>query len=192
MIITGIDPGPEKSALVEFDGAKIVKSVYVDNDALLLWTHSLLPGAAKLVAIEMPEARGGGQPVSQALIDTAAWAGRFDHYHAAMLFYPRDVRIALCGVSSCTRAHVNQALEDQFAKSMHPDERALCASISKSAAWHPAIGSSKYPGPLYSIAHPGEAGISTHLWDALAVAVAGFERARSEEARKQIQGGGGR
>jgi len=159
MIVLGIDPGPDRSGAVEFDGEKVLSAQYLDNDDIRRELHDIGPSARP--AIEFPEARGGGVPVSQAILDTAAWAGRFDADCTAMLFKPREIRIHFCGVSSCTRAHVNQVLLDRLGP----------------------VGTKKQPGPLYAIARPAEKGISQHLWDALAVAVMASDKLR-ESARE--------
>jgi len=163
MVTLGIDPGPEKSACVEFDGT-VLTAQYLENDAVRRELHDIGPSAH--VAIEFPEARGGAMPVSQDLLDTAGWAGTFNRDRTCQFFKPREIRIHFCGVAKATRAHVRQALIDQLGP----------------------VGTSIAPGPLYEIgkprphAEPGDGeSVSSHLWDALAVAVMGYEKAREKE-----------
>lgn len=157
MIILGIDPGPEMSAAVWWDGAQITHAEYVDNEVLL--THI---SRAVLLAIEYPEGRG--LKIPQSVLDTAFWAGRFVGEYTVELYYPREVRIHHCGISGSDRGSVNQAILDRY-----------------------EIGTKAAPGPLCGLKGHGP-GVIGHLWDALAVALMGWDKTQSNGCRTRING----
>jgi len=156
-MIIGIDPGAEWSAVVSFDGT-VQGAAYMPNTAVLY----MLKADAVPVCIEMPESRGGA--VSQSLLDTAAWVGRFDYDQKATLYTPRQIRSHFCGSPNSKRKQVRQDLIDRLGP----------------------VGTVKNPGPLYKIGRHekvnGES-VTEHLWDALAVAVMGYDLRRPNESQ---------
>jgi hypothetical protein len=151
MLIIGIDPGPEKSAVVVLDGNRIVSADYLDNSTLLCGLYI----SACCVALEYPEGRG--MAVAQSVLDTCYWCGRFDIDGDAARYHPRNIRAHFCGTAKCDRSNVIRAIKDRYGE----------------------VGTKKNPGPLYLVggAHPTEDGasITVHLWDALAVALMYYE-----------------
>jgi len=162
-LIIGIDPGAEWSAVVWFDemsrGAdgEVRGAKYLDNSELLYLIDIDRNVKGISLAIEMPESRGGA--VSQGLLDTACWVGRFDYNQQATLYTPRQIRSHFCGSCNSKRKQVNQDIKDRFGP----------------------VGTKANPGPLYMIGgvgvHPKVNGnsVTDHLWDALAVAIMGYE-----------------
>lgn len=149
-LIIGIDPGAEYSAVVWFDGT-VTGAEYLENTAVT--THIPHAVGGKL-CIEMPESRG--MAVSQSLLDTACWVGRFDNNCDATLYKPREIRAHFCGTPNSKRAQVRQDLIDRFG----------------------TVGTKKSPGPLYTIGRHEKVNgksVTEHLWDALAVAVMGYD-----------------
>jgi len=148
-LIIGIDPGAEWSAVVWFDG--VVKAAeYVPNDEV----HDIITTYLGKLAIEMPESRG--MPVSQSVLDTACWVGRFDYNQQATLYKPREIRTHHCGTPNSKRSQVRQDIIDRFG----------------------VVGTKKNPGPLYMIGRHEKVNgksVTEHLWDALAVAIMGYE-----------------
>jgi hypothetical protein len=164
MISIGIDPGPEKSAVVEFNGLEVRSAQYLPNETIREGYAILRrSGILGKLAIEFPESRG--MPIAQSVLDTADWAGTFNRDRTGRFFHPRDVRIHLCGTAEAKRKNVNQALVDRLGP----------------------VGTAKAHGPLWQIAgygvHKGEQSddeesVTEHLWDALAVAVMGWDLAQ--------------
>ena len=165
MILLAIDPGPERSAWVQYnlttggiDGAGL------QNVPNLSLAYNITQWMGDHVAIE--GVQNMGMPaVGSALFNTAFWAGGFAIAAESMgwpVFYPQDVeqrahtvvyrkdiKLHLCGSLRAKDANVRQALIDRFP--------------ATGGGKVPQIGTKKQPGPLY--------GIKSHLWSALAVAV---------------------
>lgn len=144
-IIVGVDPGPEESAWVAWDGHTIVDHGEAANMDLLVDMATRLQHGFPSERIVIEQIRGFGVIASDKLFDTCFWVGRF--YQAwgneVCELMPRKKVIAhLCG----TGAKGN----DRFVR------EALIARVGEQ-------GSKKQPGPTY--------GISGHKWAALAVAV---------------------
>ena len=146
MVIVGIDPGPEESAFVLWDGKAVLRSGNMRNDLLV---NALPDGLMVLTEdvsyIAIEQIRGFGVLAGDKLFDTCFWTGRFVQAWGERYcrLVPRKKAIAhLCG----TGARGN----DRFVR------EALIARLGPP-------GTKKAPGPTY--------GLSGHTWPALAVAV---------------------
>jgi len=126
MRILAIDPGPEMSAFVVWDGTRVHERNYVDNPVML--PYLALPNFFDLLAIEKIESYG--MAVGASTFDTCYWIGRFDPLSAALLVPRREIKLHLCHSARAKDANVRQALIDRFGKP----------------------GTKKSPGPLYGIA----------------------------------------
>jgi hypothetical protein len=145
MIITGIDPGPESSAYVSWDGAKIVAHGEKTNRDLLDSVNLQMQFGVAPDVVVIEQIRGFGVLAGDKLFDTCFWSGRFYQAWGEGLCHmlPRKKAIAhLCGTGARGG--------DRFVR------EALIARIGEQ-------GSRKQPGPTF--------GISGHKWSALAVAV---------------------
>lgn len=142
MIVLGIDPGPEMSAAVWWDTETERVTQAEYVDNEVLLVHI---SRKDMLAVEYPETRG--LPCLQSLLDTGFWCGRFAGEYPIELYYPREVRAHHCGTSGSSRLSVGKAIQDRY-----------------------GFGVKKAPGPLYALKGHG-AGVITHLWDALAVAL---------------------
>lgn len=148
-IIYAIDPGPETSGWVVYDGTRVLEShAEYPNDELCrrlrrMSAHQTLCG---ILAVEWIECRG--MPVGQTTLRTCMWVGRFVEAWGGQhdLIPATRVRIGICGSAKARKSNVRQALID-----LHGGSRQA------------ACGTKKQPGPLY--------GVSDHAWSALAVAV---------------------
>ena len=148
MIYIGIDPGPEESAVVVWDGESIVGYAEYPNPVLaatilINWGDDLKAPAPGKVAIE--QIRGFGVPASNKLFDTCYWTGRF---------------VERLGEENCillprkeVRKHFG-AHNDTFVR------EALIERLGEP-------GTKKAPGPTY--------GMAGHLWAALAVSIAAYD-----------------
>lgn len=170
MSVIAIDPGPERSAWLVWDGKRpvelcqydtlIVKGKKTDvpplNSNVLRdlcdtsWIRCLgkpasLPRGTEL-AIESISAMG--QRAGSEVFETAYWVGRFVQAWAPRPFTRitrREVKMFLTGTMRSKDADVRHAI------------------ISRFGGKEKAVGLIKNPGPLY--------GVVTHLWSALAVAL---------------------
>jgi hypothetical protein len=153
MIIIGIDPGWEESAIVAYDSSlkKVTHHETSRNDVILKSLQT--PRAANIVVIEQIE--GFGMAVGREVFETVWWSGRFFEawcentsvaVRRAERLTRKAVKIHLCGQIRARDSEVRQAIIDKFGMS-----KAL------------AIGTSKAPGPLF--------GVKGHEFAALAVAI---------------------
>ena len=147
-MILAIDPGPERSAWVEYEQG-ILAAFGIDDNAALL---ARIPRtAAERFAIE--SIASYGMAVGAEVFETCVWVGRLIQrwedsagWTPAQRVFRRDVKLHLCGSARAKDANVRQALIDRYGPGKEK-----------------AIGRKQSPGPLY--------GVSSHVWSALAVAV---------------------
>jgi hypothetical protein len=140
MKILAIDPGPDQSGFVVWDGT-IVHADTVPNETMRVLLRENLFGGHGLVAIEMIASYV--MAVGAEVFDTCVWIGRFIERAKPVpvrLVFRKDIKIHLCGTHKAKDGNIRQALIDK----------------------HGPTGTKKAPGKLY--------GISGHLWAALAVA----------------------
>ena len=144
-----IDPGTTQSGWVLFDSGRVTEAG-VSLNADLLERIRVLGGyiAASLhepvrMAVERFEARG--MPIGDDSIETLLWTGRFiEAWHApdeVVRVKRSTVKLELCGSSRAKDANVRQALIDKLGPP----------------------GTKRHPGPTH--------GVTSHAWQALAVAV---------------------
>lgn len=151
MKILAIDPGPEHSAYVIWDGARRGSAEILPN----LTMAALVGGCAQQSDIDhlvIEKIACYGMAVGAETFETCVWTGRFIQAWAAerdgaQSRIPRlDIKVHLCKSAKAKDANVRQALIDRFGKP----------------------GTKKEPGPLF--------GITSHCWAALAVAVTAHDR----------------
>ncbi len=145
MIVLGLDPGPTQSALLGWNGERIISSVFAPNQTILDEIHRTKIGNIYLV-IEKIESFG--MAVGAETFETVWWSGRFaEAYgidHVGRLGR-KAVKLHLCNSNRATDANIRMAILDRF------------------GGKETAIGKKAEPGPLYNV--------SGHLWAALAVAL---------------------
>lgn len=144
-MIFAIDPGPEFSAFVTYNGLRPVEFGKVPNDELI---DQLIGGTGQLV-IEQIAAMG--MAVGAEVFETCYWSGRFAQAWEGDVDRVKRhaVKMHLCGNMRAKDANIRQAIIDRYG--------------TKDAA----IGKKKTPGPLY--------GMSGDCWSALAVAITWHE-----------------
>lgn len=156
MVILAVDPGPEQSAWVLWDGERVLKHGKQDNaelkeDALidaLLFGHRIV----------IEQIASYGMPVGAEVFATCIWTGRFiERVGLADLVPRKDVKLHLCGQPRAKDSNIRQALIDRF------------------GGKDKAIGKKKTPGPLH--------GISGDCWQALALAVTFYDQQHASGAR---------
>jgi hypothetical protein len=147
--ILALDPGPEQTGWVLYDGERVHSSAVEGNAAMLARVQHWQSGVT--LAIEMIASYG--MPVGREVFETCVWIGRFmQAWHspdAVRLVYRKDVKLHLCGNPRAKDPNVRQALLDLFPRT--------------GGGATPQVGTKAKPGPLY--------GISTHAWPALGVAI---------------------
>ena len=157
MTVMAIDPGPVESAVVWWDGKKIVNAIYQPNDFVLerlADQRKVEYGGRSPLAIEMIASYG--MPVGQEVFDTCVWIGRFMQAYGpstVSLVKRGEVKMHLCHNMKANDSNVRQALIDRLGKP----------------------GTKKSPGLTY--------GISGDLWAALGLAVTFYDGMRVNFSR---------
>ena len=150
MKLLAIDPGPQESAWVLWDGEIRLKDK-VPNERLL----TMLRGGGDprdRCAIEMIAHYGTGMPAGAEVFDTCVWIGRFMQAFGAdrtTLVKRHEVKTHLCGSQRAKDGNIRQALIDRLGPQ----------------------GTKRAPGRTY--------GVSGDVWSALAVAVTWWDRSAS-------------
>jgi hypothetical protein len=142
MRLLAIDPGPEKSGYVIWDGKRVIDSGHKENKKI---KEYLMDGSTH-VAIEMIASYG--MAVGASVFNTCVEIGKFVEYaniyvpNAPVEFvYRNNIKVFVCGTSKAKDANIRQSLIDSIG----------------------VVGTKANPGPLY--------GVKSHAWAALAVAV---------------------
>lgn len=154
MNIIGIDPGPEHSGIVIFDGKSVPFHAVISNDDVLTTLEAHCRARLKkLIAIEMIASYG--MPAGRELFETCLWIGRMIQVAAIngtgwRTVYRMDVKQNLCHDSRAKDPNIRQALIDRFGKP----------------------GTKKAPGATY--------GLVGDEWAAMAVAVTVWDRIHEE------------
>jgi hypothetical protein len=148
MKILAIDPGENESAIVEWDGEKVLQHHILPNTEMIDVLRFRNPGDMPLI-IEWIE--GFGLTVGQSVFETCRWIGKFEQAYIFVKAGPvhllsrRKVKQVLCNNVSAKDPHVREALLHKVGP----------------------VGNKKSPGPMY--------GVTSHKIAALAVAVAWME-----------------
>jgi len=150
-IVVGIDPGPEKCGFAVYDAGdkKVIESHKAMPVEEALRNIDIYSGRAGLVAIERVQSYG---IAGSSLLRTSETVGRLwqcseDLRLPTVLIYRREV---LRGLDVTGKGNRDALVRERLIE-MHGGER------------RKAQGTKKEPGPLY--------GVSSHAWQALAVAV---------------------
>ena len=144
--IIGIDPGEKESAIVRWDGEKVLSSAIIENGILAV---SLETGASWRGPLVIEWIEGYGLTVGQSIFETCRWVGVFQEAYGrdrSHLISRRKVKQHLCNNVSAKDSHVSEALKHLIGE----------------------VGTKKKPGPLY--------GVVSHAWAALAVAVTWWDQ----------------
>lgn len=123
-ITVGIDPGPRESAVVVWDGSRVVESADYGNAEL---RRDVLR-CRNEIACEWIESFG--MAVGREVFETVFAIGTFSAGVRMRLIPRRDVKLHLCGSPRAKDANIRQALIDRFGP----------------------VGTKKTPGPLFGIA----------------------------------------
>ena len=148
MTVLGIDPGPEQTAFVWFDGSRPGLNGIVGNQEMLAL---LAQAKTRGQNVYCEDIASYGMAVGASVFSTCIWIGRYWERAcvAQALFhrvYRRDVKLHLCHSPRAKDGNVRVALIDRIGPQ----------------------GTKKQPGPTY--------GVRSHEWAALAVAVYGWDQ----------------
>lgn len=140
--VVAVDPGYKQTAVVVWDGERVLWSEIVSNLELLPILDSLAKSHGN-VAIERMQCYG--KPAGKEVLETCEWIGRMVETcvraGAEVIFiYRMQAKMHLCQSSRARDSHIRQALIDK----------------------HGAPGTGRNPGPTY--------GLKADLWAALAIA----------------------
>lgn len=156
MKVYAIDPGPEQSALVVFDGQTVVSHLTLPNGEMLAELAAGRNIGDHVLVIE--QVASFGMPVGAEVFETVFWSGRFAQAWSGLVplmgwdrVKRHEVKTALCAHPRAKDPHIRQALIDRFGPGRDR-----------------AIGRKATPGPLY--------GLVADEWSALAVAVTYWDR----------------
>lgn len=154
-LVIAIDPGPEESAYVMWDGCRVKMHANVGNSMLLSHLEKRRHDEDyRNVACAIEQVRGFGILASDGLFDTCQWTGRFLQAFGddrTALIPRKMVSKHVCGTSGISH---DKFIREALIKRLGPP------------------GTKKAPGMLY--------GIAGHLWAALAVAVTYWDTLRPE------------
>jgi len=144
--VLAIDPGPEQSALVIWDGTFIISSKILPNLELLyrLDKYPYLPP----LPLVIEQVVSLGMPVGATTFETVFWTGRFCQVWGGKWHRMprRDVKMHLCNSMRAKDSNIRQALIDRFG----------------------APGTKKAPGLTY--------GLKKDMWAAFALAVTWYDK----------------
>ena len=161
--ILAIDPGTRESGWLVYDpGAGQPVGFGIDpNDGLVAMLRERW-ATPRFDVVVIEQVRPYGMATGLDILETVRWAGRFEEavYPTPVVLAPRKkVTAYICGNANAKDPNIRQALIDRF------------GGIDGKAA---AIGRKACPGPLY--------GITSHVWAALAIAIAYAEGGLKKEA----------
>lgn len=155
--VYAVDPGPEVSALIVFDGAAVVNHQRLENAQLLAEIADRTRTPDHVLVVE--QIASFGMPVGADVFETCVWSGRFiqawtgdrDPLMPWARLKRHEVKSAICGNQRARDPHIRQALIDRFGPGREK-----------------AIGTTAAPGPLH--------GLAGDEWSALAVAVVWWDQ----------------
>ena len=159
MLICAIDPGSSKSALVVWNGKKLFKTVILENDKFIKWLE-LNYTKLDFVAVEMLTNQGRSN-VGKETFDTCRVVGQIEY---------------LCKVYNlrCQLFYRSQVKLHHLGKVIGNDSDILKALVKK----YGEKGTKKNPGLFY--------GVTSHCWQALAIATMITEKPGLLEHLEQI------
>jgi len=166
MVVFAIDPGPNESAWVLWDGSFILGRAIEKNESLLLKIRCLMwPCVPDVLAIE--EIRNTyGMPAGVDLLHTVFWVGRFyeawshtvSSPHCKAVLVPRLlVKTHLCRSARARDSNIRQALIDRFGPP----------------------GTKRKPGRTY--------GLKKDMWQAFGLAVYVYDRQSQQNQQNYEQ-----
>ena len=154
MYIIAIDPGPERSGYVVFDGTRVLAHGWDTRSEIENMLDEWVDGNTSVV---FEGVESYGMAVGAETFETVFVTGRLYefatyacHESAVSRIYRKAIKLHLCGSARAKDANIRVALLDRFGGE----------KVAK--------GTKAAPGPLY--------GVSGHCWAALALAVTWWDQ----------------
>jgi len=117
VIVLGLDPGTERSALVELDDGTVKLAEIFENEKMLSLLRELGPQNRMVISrLVIEEFESFGMIVGREVFEAVFWSGRFAEAWGGQ-FEPlsrRKVKLHLCGDSRAKDPNVRQALIDRY------------------------------------------------------------------------------
>ena len=138
MIIIAVDPGPEQSAMVWWDGKEVLRHEILKNEDLL---QTLLYLGDGTLVIEMVASYG--MAVGKTVFETVFWIGRF--YQASPipteLVYRKEIKEYFCHSMRAKDSNIRASLIDRFGEPGTKKDPGLAYGIKKDEwqAWALAV-----------------------------------------------------
>jgi len=153
MIILGIDPGSEQSAILFYDTAtrKIYSPMMIKNELLVKTLQMENPFDRSHDVLVCEHIECMGMAVGKTVFETAYWIGHFRGVSQQPFkrIYRHEEKMHLCGSMKAKDSNIRQALIDKFP--------------ATGGGKCPQVGTKKQPGPLF--------GVSGDISSALSVAI---------------------
>lgn len=111
-MILAIDPGPERSAYVRWDGTRVVECGWEPND----YVRSLVAMRHREEEIAIEMVASYGMAVGAPVFETCVQIGRFIEVAEGRvrLVFQKDTRMHLCSSMRAKEKNIRQALIDRF------------------------------------------------------------------------------
>ena len=151
--ILAIDPGPERSAFLQWSEGEIIAYGIEDNLAVLNMVRGISVSDEVYLAIEGISSYG--MPVGKETFETCYYVGKCCEAFGgpSTIVLRRDIKLHFCQNSRAKDANIRQALIDRFG----------------------VPGTKKRPGKLY--------GITKDIWSALAISVYFNDKMQEKEGK---------
>ncbi len=184
--ILAIDPGSEKSGWVLMKDGVPVEWGWDNNNDLLFRIAGVIVRNDTLLIEDVTHM---GMAVGKDVFETVRWSGRFDYDQTAIFIDRKQVKLTLCGNPRAKDPNIRQAIIDRFggdAKAIGGKKCRTCKGKGWKGRYRPPCpdchcDSEHRPAKLEDIGirdrcgyetPPGPlAGITGHVWSALAVAL---------------------
>lgn len=145
--IYGVDPGPEVTGWVIWNGKRVLDMGVTPNDDFLERLRNTAEGGIPMY-IEMIASYG--MAVGKETFQTCVWIGRYVEVWSILGYpwqfcYRTDIRTHHCHSSKAGDSNVNTAIRDKYG----------------------GKGTKKDPGPFF--------GVKSHIWSAVAIATYALE-----------------
>ena len=171
MRILAVDPGTYQSGwcVYETEGMQVgAKGVDMNRDMFgVLYT---MGGTDVVLVIEMVGHYGSGMSVGKEVFHTCMWIGRMveswiTRYSTnPVLILRKTIATVICGFAKAKPTNISTAIKDRYP--------------ATGGGKTPQVGTKGQPGPLY--------GVKSHIWSALAVAIAYSEMSEALREEKKI------
>ena len=128
--IIAVDPGPEQSAFIVWNGHAIWAARILSNEEFL---NHLINFPHKEFPLVIEQIKSMGMPVSDTIFDTVFWTGRFCQAWKGPFFrVPRmDVKMHICNDSRAKDSNIRQALINRFGPPGTKKEMGLTYGLKK-------------------------------------------------------------